>query len=59
MNHLGRILQLIALCLLPMGLVAGYMEGDLGFEMKLLGIGMAVFFLGKYLQGNDAPNGLE
>ncbi|MDA0842324.1 MAG: hypothetical protein O3B01_19745 [Planctomycetota bacterium] len=59
MSHFGRILQLVALCILPMGLMAGFIENDIKFEMKVLAGGIALFFIGKLLQGKDAPDSLE
>lgn len=42
-----------------MGLMAGFIENDIKFEMKVLAGGIALFFIGKLLQGKDAPDSLE
>ncbi|MDP6116626.1 MAG: hypothetical protein QGF00_35170 [Planctomycetota bacterium] len=59
MSHFGRLLQLVALCILPMGLMAGFMENDVKFEMKVLAGAIVLFLIGKLLQGKGAPDSLE
>lgn len=46
MAQLGRILQSIALLILPFGLGAGLLGNNLNLEVKLLWIGGAVFVIG-------------
>lgn len=43
---IGRVLQYIALLLLPFGLGAGLFRDNIGLEVKLLWIGGALFILG-------------
>jgi hypothetical protein len=43
---LGRLLQLIALVLLPVGLSYGLMNDNVALEVRLLGVGGALFVLG-------------
>ncbi|MBV8516919.1 MAG: hypothetical protein JO197_05875 [Acidobacteria bacterium] len=43
---LGRLLQLVALVLLPIGLSYGLMNDNVAVEVRLLGIGGALFVLG-------------
>ena len=44
--HVGRILQYIALLILPIGLGAGLFGNNINLEVKLLWIGGAVFVIG-------------
>ena len=42
----GRVLQVIALLILPFGLGAGMLGNNIGLEVKLMWIGGALFVLG-------------
>jgi hypothetical protein len=42
----GRILQILAMIILPVGLLIGTVRGDIRLEVKLLAIGGAVFVIG-------------
>ena len=43
---IGRVLQLIALLLLPVGLGYGLFGNNIALEVRLLGIGGALFVIG-------------
>ena len=43
---LGRLLQLIGLVILPIGLSYGLLNDNVGMEVRLLGVGGAMFVLG-------------
>jgi len=43
---LGRLLQLIGLVLLPIGLSYGLFNDNVAMEVRLLGVGGAMFVLG-------------
>ena len=43
---LGRLLQLIGLVILPIGLSYGLFNDNVGMEVRLLGVGGAMFVLG-------------
>ena len=43
---LGRLLQLIGLVLLPIGLSYGLFNDNIAMEVRLLGVGGAMFVLG-------------
>ncbi len=45
-QQIGRVLQYIALLLLPFGLGAGMLRNNIGLELKLLWIGGALFVIG-------------
>ena len=46
MAQLGRLLQYIALLILPFGLGAGLFGNNINLEVKLLWVGGAVFVIG-------------
>jgi hypothetical protein len=46
MANLGRVLQYIALLILPFGLGAGLFRNNIALEVKLLWIGGAIFVIG-------------
>jgi hypothetical protein len=45
-EQVGRVLQVIALLILPVGLGAGMLGNNIGLEVKLLWIGGAMFLIG-------------
>jgi hypothetical protein len=46
---IGRLLQLVALVLLPIALSYGLVQGDVRTEVKLLAVGAFLFILGRIL----------
>jgi len=52
--YLGKFLELNGILILGIGLIGGISRGDLAEEMKLLGLGAAVFVVG-YLLERKAP----
>ncbi len=46
MAQLGRVLQVVALLILPFGLGAGMLANNIALEVRLLAIGGALFVLG-------------
>ncbi|HEX7152615.1 MAG TPA: hypothetical protein VF618_14090 [Thermoanaerobaculia bacterium] len=46
MTHVGRLLQIAGLIILPVALSIGVFGGDVRLEVKLLFIGGGVFLLG-------------
>ena len=46
---IGRLLQLVAMVLLPVGLSYGLMTGNVRHEVMLLAIGGFLFLLGRIL----------
>ena len=45
----GRVMQLVAMVLLPIGLSYGLVQGEVRTEVKLLAIGGFLFLLGRIL----------
>ncbi len=45
----GRVMQLVAMVLLPIGLSYGLVQGEVRTEVKLLAIGGFLFILGRIL----------
>ena len=50
----GRVLQVMALLILPVGLGAGLLGNNIGLEVKLLWIGGALFVLGWILAKKES-----
>jgi hypothetical protein len=51
----GKSLQLIGICNVGFGLIYGLTnEGGLRFELRMLIIGSAVFFVGRLIEGRGA-----
>lgn len=48
-QQIGRLLQYIALLLLPFGLGAGMLGNNIGLELKMLWIGGALFLIGSLI----------
>jgi hypothetical protein len=46
MAQLGRLLQFLALLILPFGLGAGLLGNNIALEVRLLTIGVTIFVLG-------------
>jgi len=53
-EQVGRVLQVIALLILPFGLGAGMLGNNIGLEVKLLWIGGALFVLGWILAKKES-----
>jgi hypothetical protein len=49
MKHVAALAQLVGLVLVPAGLFMGLASGNTRLELTFLGIGGAVFVLGKYV----------
>ena len=50
---LARFLQAIGLATFPLGLYVGVTTGNVKAELIYCGIGAAIFFAGRLLQGKD------
>ena len=50
-HALARALQLFGLVVTGVGLWEGVLGGNVRLELALLGVGAAVFFTGRWLQG--------
>ncbi len=44
--QIGRLLQFLALLILPFGLGAGILGNNIALEVRLLGVGGALFVIG-------------
>ena len=55
--YLGKFLELNGLIVLGLGLVWGVMRQDMRGELTLLGIGVAVFLAGYFLERKVARRG--
>ena len=53
-QNIGRLLQYLALLILPFGLGAGIFGNNINLEVKLLWIGGAVFLVGWLLSKKNA-----
>ena len=45
----GRVMQMVAMVLLPIGLSYGIVQGEVRTEVKLLAVGGFLFLLGRIL----------
>jgi len=54
--RLGRLLQVAGLIIVPQGIVANLVAGaSLWTTFAVAGIGSAIFYLGRAVQGSSAP----
>ncbi|MGZ5476748.1 MAG: hypothetical protein ACXW3E_02510 [Thermoanaerobaculia bacterium] len=53
-EQVGRVLQVMALLILPVGLGAGMLGNNIGLEVKLMWIGGAMFVLGWLLTKKES-----
>ncbi len=57
MGGLARLLQLIALVVVGSGLLVGLVYDQIRLEVGLLGVGGALFLLGRWLQARGPADG--
>ncbi len=53
-HHLGKFLELNGLVVLAVGLVWGVYRENLAVEMRMLGVGVAIFLVGYFLERKAA-----